>query len=717
MKPNSLCLAVFCLSCFATYATVAKASLPACALCVNVNNASSETLLPAISGFLKSYKHTYTAGMVYYDALLLKKISVNPQNDSLQDLGKKLLSFYKVNDTSGFWNNPYKAVLNEKKAATEKSFLYNAGASLQSFVTPKTAYLSQAGSVDVTNLADGMAKFLVKRMKEELSVAFFKKFKEDLCSEKYADLKLLFPETWKTLRTIDDGIYQYSVYLNTLRQVFIKDLSDQYTNIQNVLNQQKYKDYFNNEQPVAGTILRTSFYLVNNILAGRHPGDILAGYNPEENITLCSKRSTKVCPEDIRKAEQTVQNSVAAIQLLSASLRSKSQAHYWLPVDSVRLLAEDTTTFKYYLSLVYLQANNSKANNGLENLKLQAFLKELYTHTGFNDLDQYAAFVETFADNLNDLNESIAKIKNKGKASSDYTDYCQLFNKSVSLLGFASNMIDLPCVAMDSALKQSIKLKVNQIVYVAQSSAGLYINARSANYSAAVVNAVGILDTLLTNQYDKAIRQTILKYGTFMASVAQAQSSDEVEAAIEVIALPPGSASIKKNAAFNLSLNAYLGGFWGNEYLPSNSIKKWSGTTGVCAPIGLAFNFPFNNSGIHTNCNWLNKTVNFVSEKSSLSVFVSVLDIGAFASYRLQDSTSSSLPKVTLSNIFAPGLGLVYGFPQIPVSVGYLYQFGPALREITSEAAKVNSGGLTQRWYFFVAVDIPLVNFYTRSRN
>jgi hypothetical protein len=655
--------------------------------------------------------------MVYYDALLLKKISHCPQTDSLKNLGLKLLDFYKITDTSAFFANPFKAVLIENRDSVNKSFLCNPGTPLRSYVASTSSFLSSAGNLNVTNLADGMARFLVKRMKEELSVAFFKKFREDLSSEKYTDLMLLFPQTGNVLRTIDDDIYQYSAYLNTLRQAFIQDLSDQYYNIQNVLKQQKYKDYFNNEQPVAGSILRTSFYLVNNILAGKHPGYILADYNPEENITFCSKRSTNACSDGTRKTEKTVRNSVAAIQLLSASLRSKSADHYWVSADSVRLLTEDSVAFQYYLCLLYRQLVNNKQLYEPANEALTAYLKEIFTNRDSQELEQYIGFTETLAENFSDLNEYISKIKSRGKSETGYNDYYQLFNKTVSLLDFASNFTTLPCVKADSTLKSEIKQNVNKIVYVAQSAGALYLNASIPNYPAAIINVVNILDTLLTNNCNKTLQKNILKYGTFMASVAQAQSSDEVEAAIEVIALPPGSASIKKNAAFNLSLNAYLGGFWGNEYLPSNSVKKWSGTTGVCAPIGLAFNFPFNNSGIHTNCKWLNKTVNFVSEKSSLSVFVSVLDIGAFASYRLQDSTSSSLPKVTLSNIFAPGLGLVYGFPQIPVSVGYLYQFGPALREITSEAAKVNSGGLTQRWYFFVAVDIPLVNFYTRSRN
>lgn len=79
------------------------------------------------------------------------------------------------------------------------------------------------------------------------------------------------------------------------------------------------------------------------------------------------------------------------------------------------------------------------------------------------------------------------------------------------------------------------------------------------------------------------------------------------------------------------------------------------------------------------------------------------------------NSTTETLPEVKLQNIFSPGLGIVYGIPKIPVSIGYTCQLGPALREINAETAVTDK--LNKRWQFFIAVDIPLINFYSsRSR-
>src|SRR5204863_324526 len=83
----------------------------------------------------------------------------------------------------------------------------------------------------------------------------------------------LFPETERTLMIIDKDIYQYSVYLNSLRQSFVKDMTNQFINLQKLLNQEKYKDYFS-KNPELGSIKDISLFLINEFSAGKHPGEV-----------------------------------------------------------------------------------------------------------------------------------------------------------------------------------------------------------------------------------------------------------------------------------------------------------------------------------------------------------------------------------------------------------------------------------------------------------
>jgi len=75
----------------------------------------------------------------------------------------------------------------------------------------------------------------------------------------------------------------------------------------------------------------------------------------------------------------------------------------------------------------------------------------------------------------------------------------------------------------------------------------------------------------------------------------------------------------------------------------------------------------------------------------------------------------NDIPDINLGNIFAPGLYHVWGFANIPISLGFGGQLGPELRDLAAGVTSKNAGpNFSIR--FFVAVDIPIINFYTKSR-
>lgn len=191
-----------------------------------------------------------------------------------------------------------------------------------------------------------------------------------------------------------------------------------------------------------------------------------------------------------------------------------------------------------------------------------------------------------------------------------------------------------------------------------------------------------------------------------MAAVADAEKPEDVKAALNAAALPAGSSSIKRQTPFNVSINSYLGFHIGEEKLEETG---WGNIRGVSAPVGVA---------VSTHIKWPFK------ESGSISLFGSIIDIGAVASYRLtNDEGVETLPEMKLENIIAPGAYLIYGLPKAPISFGYGWQRGPQLRGITvttpiGEEPPLASYDLANgyRWTFFIAVDIPLFNLYTKSK-
>src|SRR5688572_3528932 len=81
--------------------------------------------------------------------------------------------------------------------------------------------------LNVTNFADGLAKFLIERGKQELSMAFFDKMKEEF--KKYPELKTLFPLTLEILEQIQN--HNILTLLQELRDAFVKDLLNGPSNV------------------------------------------------------------------------------------------------------------------------------------------------------------------------------------------------------------------------------------------------------------------------------------------------------------------------------------------------------------------------------------------------------------------------------------------------------------------------------------------------------
>ena len=198
------------------------------------------------------------------------------------------------------------------------------------------------------------------------------------------------------------------------------------------------------------------------------------------------------------------------------------------------------------------------------------------------------------------------------------------------------------------------------------------------------------------------VKKALFKYGSFMAAMVQAENSDEVEKVIEAFALPAGSSRIKRESFFNVSLNAYVGMFAGYERIKKIDSSFKPNTYGVIAPIGIAVS----RGGAKANN---------TKGGHSFSFFASIIDLGTITSFRFTNDSASKIPTVQLKDIISPGIFFSWGIPKSPLSVSLGIQSGSRLREVTESLNKVAGNSYT-RYSLSMAVDIPLLNFYTKSK-
>ena len=621
-------------------------------------------------------------------------------------LKKVLTKYYKI-DPASITNPVFKDSIQKNPFFT--SFVPS-GIGFTTFSTAKDFNESQSlpsTGLSLTSAIDGLARFLVERTKQELSIAFFDRFKNDIAQS--PDLKILFPQTSRTLMVIGKEIYQFNSYLNTLRQVFAQDMANLYINVKTLSRTQKYQDILN-LHPELKTFITNAFYFTDAFAAGKHPGDIVADYDINSiDLGAASKVLT-----------HNLQSGIQMMQVLSASIRSLSPDHYWVPADSLSMFFSDRIKRELYFGIIYQQCRNIsfEYKDGSSFRTVTALLDSLKRTTASyeTDIRKYQAFIQSLADQISDLNGYLSELKEKKKPNIDFTDYYKLY-QTVSLFfknGFGITRLPGLDGLLNWEMQDKIDNKVDKLIVVLDKTSGLLVDIRTKQYASAVIDAVGLFDEFNLSPGTHVISDTLLKYGTFIANVASAQNAQDVQAAINSIALPVGSSRIKRLSLFNISLNAYTGIAFGKEIIEGVFNNKLINTSAVTAPIGIAFSWgdlraPF-------TCHRTKTTVDPKFRGHSFSVFVSLIDIGAVTAFRFGDTsqTTSKLPDIKLQNILAPGVFLSWGVKKSPISFTGGYQYGPLLRSVGTTNTVANN--YYQRFILSANVDIPLLNLHTKTR-
>ncbi len=531
--------------------------------------------------------------------------------------------------------------------------------------------LSNLSGVNVTTVADGLAKFLVNRVKQELSTQFFVKFKKKL--DEVPELSTLFPQTTGVLRVIDSEIYNYSAYLQFLKEAFEKDLSNLLQNIQQLI--QKHPPAVLAKEPDLAWTFTTGLSVIEQLFNDEHPATIIN--------TLISDQADTIMSKNLAGALQF-------FQLVSSSLESKSAEGFWVSVDSIKLLTHDPMALRYYFGLLFQQAAHKIV---FEQGKLESVFKQLASAftTNYDSVTAYINYLEGFVQKANMLQRELKSMQDvNGTWELTYREYYAFFTTTMDLFESIQKIRELPYVKIPAAKG------IDRFLFTLNSVGEIYLDINQKNYSSALFNAIVVMDTILKGEF--AYRSEVMKYGAFMVAVVNAENSTEVASAIEAIALPAGSATIKKYSSFNVALNAYLGGFAGHEYLKGVESKVIVNTMGMAAPVGVAFSKGFGKNN-----------------RGSISLFGSLVDIGAVTAFRFTNDSIGTLPELTLQNIIAPGAYLVIGIPGVPISLGGGWQHGPLLRKVMATSIETSTV-FNNRLSVFLAVDIPILNFFTKPR-
>jgi len=448
---------------------------------------------------------------------------------------------------------------------------------------------------------------------------------------------------------------------------------------------------------------------------------------------------------------------------ISSSKNNDDQKRIWITPEQAKELIEDDTLFRIYIGLVLerVKAENIEWRTAKDTISFANVMNENATHI-FLFQNKVAEFI-TLANAIDKVTDSLsAKIRSGTAFTEDnYYDY---IDGSMNVIEYAFSFASL----FDSTLK------VSEYTAIARKANDLYRHIYKQEYTQALTDAIGILemsakmidskqytsllqsmqrdsiadlsnairkgelnnkerDTLIkiaaTNTALKAGINKVLmadsardkldklitvladlnKYGLFMANMIDAQTPEEVQDVLDNAILPVGSSSIKKSSCWNASIQSYLGAYYrfaGKDHAVNNA---WDDRFGVTAPIGISVSHGFNKLG-------------------SLSLFVSLFDIGAIVDYQLQKDTvitsatqsGTAIQKdysIKLQQIISPGFYLVYGCgANLPLALGAGAQYGPGLGKIDLGTNNLLERNPSWRFNVFLAVDLPFFNLWNVTK-
>lgn len=582
-------------------------------------------------------------------------------------------------------------------------------------------------------MIDALATVIADRFREELTQAFLLDFRKKL--ETQAWLGGVFPNTERVLVYSDP--FNFKSWMSTFRAAMEADLKEIPANIP-VLIEEVGKASGLDSQKLQLIQDAAEIYPMLSEL-WENPGN---SFGTLQNV--------------VEKIKTLVKNEKAKNSLEIANMLLDGLSHNgedWAPKADLDKLSKNPKVLKCFLAFV-MEKNkaalkNIKINvNGSEKDIYSLFQKTTTTagnapNKAQTEADSIARtkvisvlsnLVNGICVDVKSIEASLTtllNIRGEGKTP-NFEDYGGLINSSLNMLNqLASDdfVFLLGKIAPSDTNKLALILKdVRKGVSFALSVNEL---AQKRDYSSIILETLQLVETYAQNKEkleNNPSMLTFMKYATLASNLASAESAEAMGDAIDASILPVGSFRVKRNTHFSVSVNAYAGLYGGMEVLNNSDAKyKNSFLAAFTAPVGIGFNWglkackPKKNTSLLPAKSIIELDSTFTTKNkffsgSSFSLYVTIIDVGAIAAFRLQDD-ETPVSTVQWSNIIAPGLYCSFGLGNSPLALNIGAQYGPGLRRVEAKetAVDLTIDSRAFRYGLGLVVDIPLYTIYSRE--
>jgi len=534
----------------------------------------------------------------------------------------------------------------------------------------ETQPAAKGGSVE-SQFVEGLTNFVLDRAKLEAIAYFEERFHNTLCeADKDATRVAYFPAVCTVLASVRSAGFSLASASHELREAARRDLR---TLPDRALAQQ----YLDKGKP-AYALLRVWVGVASKLRTQALRADQIFAALAGVNMGICNS-------EDCEKA-------LRSLTLVGSALDLRARLREQKPVTNFDVIDA--------MLLVY-RARMPKARVAKDEKKVSA----LVTHfvRALETLNSYETLWKEFKGGRTKVEIAFKSVKEatgdrRKEALRDLGAALAVLADTVLDLADAASLAFGSCTADDCPLGgNELRQQIADLTRDVRRFAHLTRNILDDRWT---VVAVDVSQLFLAKEGSADAVSAVGRFAPVITELAAAQSSTEVQKILNEAAAPVGSYREKYRGNLR-SITAFVGYSGGKEYIRSDRTSTQGEVQGLFAPIGFHVTTPTTRKG---------------EVNGAMGVFFSVLDLGAYATYRNSDDSVNKQPNIGLKQLLSPGAYLTYSiswssspsdwFYRSPWVVGFGVARTPALLK-----TQTGEDATSTRVQAFVAVDVTLFPF------
>ncbi|MDO9373615.1 MAG: hypothetical protein Q7T76_04330 [Ferruginibacter sp.] len=520
--------------------------------------------------------------------------------------------------------------------------------------------LGSLSGIDVTQYVQAFADFLRDRIKEELTLAYINEFRKKIQGVK--EFEYMLPKTINVFNTGD--VFAVPTMGPTYKSAFAEDMANLPENFERmVFSYDKYAPYRNREDFI---LFMSAYHSIKMSAEKYHPADILRFVD--------SKYGYKVNDSSANK----VRVALSLLNVLSKNLKNIDDDTW---IDKSKVSVFNPFVINVFLGLVYEQ-NRQLLDASFQVQGAPKSLRQLLKHQSVERIFQFVTLANNIEQRIKEYKAVVGdQLSAEDKKQAVIAYFVSNADDFFNLFDFGGSVI-----TDYSSTPEFYKYKeiVKNTIAVAK-------GVKTNNLAQVGVNIIALVKQITNSSNEDVTIQQLTNYVNFITDMVYADSARQIKQVLQNYAAPPRSYRAIRQSARTVSLASFPGVYVGYEsHSPSTSQQQGNGVFGITAPIGVSVAWG-----------------NSMTSASSFAVYLSLVDIGAALTYRWSNDTDDLPQKVTLGQIFSPGLFGVYGFKNSPLALKFGTQYLPQLRSIKQGANVVEANA----WHFSAAlcVDIPIL--------